>query len=102
MSSPTKLTITSITAESGSSTQPRSTAEEPKRIQVKFDGLANSIAVQASRRAHAQMPRCEIRSEIPSEPMESVAAACAARLLQQSDAAGCHNGQRGNKPQNSA
>ena len=37
MSNPTKVTITSITAESGSSTQPRSKGVVPTWIQVKFD-----------------------------------------------------------------
>src|SRR5579862_104726 len=73
MSSPTKLTITSITAASGSSTHPRSTCAAPTCTQVKFTVSRTAIPCDHPVITCANAAIDRIR-ETPSEPMASAAA----------------------------
>src|ERR1039458_7588108 len=71
MSSPTELTITSITAARGSRTQPRSTAEWPNCSQVKLT-VSRTTAPWAQPLRTCAKAMSDKSSENPREPMASV------------------------------
>src|SRR5579863_10010916 len=73
MSRPTKQTITSMTAASGSSTHPRSTVDVPKRSHVKLTTARGAIPLD-QRLTTFTKAASEINKEMESEPMASAAA----------------------------